>query len=436
MNARNLVLLLAVTLVAPPAHAAVLTLQDVLRDVAVANPSLQAKRAMADAAAERRRPAGAWEAPKLEVGVLNLPLSGRFDDDMMTMKMVGLSQRVPLSGANGLRRRAASEQSDADASASDRAQYEILGEAVELYASIYYHSLRLLEAERHIGTLGRLVAAAEARYRSATGRLDELLRAESERASVKLDAIRFRTDLDRARADLDALRGLSSDHWADSLESQAPPTALPLPASPSVWVDAVLLGHPRVEEAMARERGYRSASKAAGRAAWPDLELGASYGQRGRDRFGTDQDDMLSATVGLQLPLGFGSREGAMAAEFRAMERAAGAERREAELDLSRRVRTLHAEAEAASRTVSLLADSVVATQARAVEASWSAYAAGVADLWRVLEPSHMLYTSELLLLDAREQLARAQGRLVALTGRSDLAGVELPPLPNRRVGP
>jgi outer membrane protein TolC len=136
---------------------------------------------------------------------------------------------------------------------------------------------------------------------------------------------------------------------------------------------------------------------------------------------------MVTATVGVTLPIFSGSREGAMANEMHAMSRAAGAEKEEAALDLARMARTLHAEAVASSRMVALLADTVVTTQSRAVEASWSAYSAGSVDLWRVFDANHALYTDDLALLDARRMLARAQGELVALTGRGDLAGVALP---------
>src|SRR5262245_26709237 len=99
--------------VALPARAA-LDLQTVLRDVAAANPTLSARRAMVEAARRRVAPAGAWPAPMLELGVVNVPTSGRFDEDPMTMKMIGASQRIPLFGANrlarGAARAAASEQ--------------------------------------------------------------------------------------------------------------------------------------------------------------------------------------------------------------------------------------------------------------------------------------------------------------------------------------
>jgi outer membrane protein TolC len=61
------------------------------------------------------------------------------------------------------------------------------------------------------------------------------------------------------------------------------------------------------------------------------------------------------------------------------------------------------------------------------MDAAWSGYAAGAIDLSRVFESAHALYVEDLRLLDAQHDLARAQARLVALTGRGDLAGVALP---------
>ena len=111
------------------------------------------------------------------------------------------------------------------------------------------------------------------------------------------------------------------------------------------------------------------------------------------------------------------------------MARAAGAERRAAELDLLREASAAHAQALAAQRTIGLLADTVVATQRRAVEASWSAYTAGASDLWRVFEANHALYGEMVLLARARQALARAKARMLSLTGRGDLLRVAMPPL-------
>jgi hypothetical protein len=44
-----------------------------------------------------------------------------------------------------------------------------------------------------------------------------------------------------------------------------------------------------------------------------------------------------------------------------------------------------------------------------------------------VFESTHSLYSEEIALIRARQDLGRAEARLVSLTGRADLLGVELP---------
>lgn len=401
-----------------------LSLEEALRDVAATNPTLEARRAMVTAAQRRIPLSGAWEQPMLEVGAVNVPLSGRFDEDEMTMKMIGIVQRVPLFGKNGLRRRAAGQEAEAEGAAATRAHYDLFGAALEAYAEAYYGLERMAIAEGHRAFMDRLVESARARYRSGSGRLEDALRAEAERARVKADEVSFSAGAARALARLDALRGMDPSPEVRALNPLPP---FVVPADRAGWLAAAREGHPRLLEAEARERRYAFSARAARRMVWPDLEVRASYGVRGTDRFGMDLMDMFTASVGFMVPIFANSRENAMGAEMDAMGRAAAAERREAELDLAREAVSLHAEAVAASRMVSLLADTVVVVQRRAVEAAWSGYSAGATDLWRVFELSHSLYSEDLQLLGARLALASSQARLVALTGRGDLAGVDLP---------
>jgi outer membrane protein TolC len=116
-----------------------------------------------------------------------------------------------------------------------------------------------------------------------------------------------------------------------------------------------------------------------------------------------------------------------------AMARASEAERTAAELDLRAQVAAIHATATAARRMVGLLADTVVTTQRRAADASWVSYRAGTSDLWRVFESTHALYSEEIALLRARQELARAGAQMLALTGRGDLLGIALPTIRRER---
>jgi len=200
---------------------------------------------------------------------------------------------------------------------------------------------------------------------------------------------------------------------------------------------AALALHPRLRALDAQAEQYRYSANASRRMLWPELELRASYGFRADEIPGGSfhglpvgpqpQDDMYSATVALMLPVFMVQRELAEGAEMDARARAVMAERRAAELELRGEIAAARITERAAARTVALLADTVVATQRRALDVALAAYAAGNTDLWRALDSAHALYDETLALTRARQELARAQASLLAIGARGDGIGVRVP---------
>jgi outer membrane protein TolC len=422
--------------IAPAAHA--LDLAQVMRDVAQNHPGLSAARSRAAGATSMTGPAGAWPSPMLELGLANVPEGGALDMDPMTMRTVGVVQRVPLFGRKGLARRAARAEAEAMGAETGMAYFEAYGMAWRAYAEAWHAGERVTATAEHLGTMDRMVGSARARYESGTGRLEDVLRAEAERARAAADLEMFRGEARRARAMLEALRGRTAAMAGD--EALEPPPAVEVPATPQPWLAAVTETHPGLAALEARARGERLSARAARRSALPDVELGFMWGFRGTLRevdpaatppeMSIPLDDMWSARVAFMLPIFAGSDELAMGASRDAMADAAESDRRAMALDLEARVAGAHADAYASARTVRLLADTVVVTYRRALDASWSAYTAGTADLWRTLEAAHRLYEQEIALSRAREMLAMAEARFIELTGRGDLLGVPLPPAP------
>ena len=415
-------IVLVVPMAAPRASRA-LDLPGALREVVSANPTLASRQAMVEAARGRAGGAGAWFAPRVELGVVNVPTRGGFDADPMTMKMIGVSQRLPVFGNQGLSRDAAREGITRESAGATLTGFELLGMAWEAYADAVLAGELAGIADQHLEVMDRLVQAARARYESGGGRLEDLLRSQVERAATLGDRVTYRAEEASARARLDALRGVAPGVERDTLA----PLPAPVSTTPEVWLATVTPEHPRLRGLTAEANGYRLSASAARRSAWPDLELRASYGFReALTGMGAPipQDDMFSASVGLTLPILSGGRERGEGAELDAMARARESERHAAELELGRELVMAHVEATAQARTEALLADTVITTLTRAVDASWTAYRAGTLDLWRVFESAHALYDDEIALVRARQARARAESRLVALTGRTDLLGV------------
>lgn len=399
-----------------------LDLQTALAQAVASSPTLEARREMVEAARRRIGPAGAWSSPMVEAGVVNVPIGAPRNSDPMTMNMIGVTQMVPLFGGRGLMRHSATQAYESESAAAEAAHYDLLASTWEAYADAYYAGELARAAESHRDVMERFVQSSRARYEAGNGRLEDVLRADSERARLLADIAAFQAEERSARARLDALRGVRPGTSADSL------AAPPLAATPMLaGADSVRLTHPRLRELEAKVSRYELAARAARRETWPDLELRASYGQRGALQGGPDQNDMFSATVGFTVPVFAPARELSEGAEMDAMARAADAERRAVELELREQVEATRAALSGSMRTASLLADTVVVTQKRALDASWSAYTAGTTDLWRVFEAAHTLYSDEVELARTRQEIARLEARWLTLAASGQGLSVKIP---------
>src|SRR5258705_1910412 len=195
MNIRGVAagLVLACAVVIPARDGFALDLPAVLAQVAEQNPNLAARAALVDAAGQRVRTASVWTGPELMLGVENVPTNPlAFNRDPMTMKTIELRQRIPIAGTRGLRKDAAGENVTAARSELTLARWQRWGDAWEAYADAFYENLLANETAHHHGVMDRIVAAARAQYQSGRGRLDPVLRAETERARIIADQAMYR----------------------------------------------------------------------------------------------------------------------------------------------------------------------------------------------------------------------------------------------------
>jgi hypothetical protein len=183
----------------------------VFADVLAHDPMIQAQGHETAAAAAKARRAGAFEAPMLELMVENVPTSGGFGMDPMTMRVVGLEQRVTVSGVRTLERRAAEGETRAQEAQRDDVRWQRLSLAWQAYADAYWAGQRARRRAITARCMDRMAAAAKARYESGRGRLEDMLRVESQRARIEADAVTFEAEAVGARARLAELRGLGGD---------------------------------------------------------------------------------------------------------------------------------------------------------------------------------------------------------------------------------
>lgn len=281
------------------------------------NPEIAAAQSELDAARQRIAPAGALEDPMLEIGVVNAPLeplSLRRED--MTMKMLGLGQKLPFPGKRSLRRGVAT----ADAESIGHAAQETTNRVVRDVRITYEDLVFNLEAQRILARtrleLENLAAIARSRYDVGQAIQNDVLDAQTEIERLHAEKLVLEREEAVLRSELRRLLGRATDEASiqvpEPLLAQAPEQAPRLHA-------VALASRPRLLALQALfERGTR-AIELAQREYYPDFDLKLQYGQRDGAPDGMPRDDMVSLTVGVNLPIWRKSRLDPQVAEARAM---------------------------------------------------------------------------------------------------------------------
>jgi outer membrane protein TolC len=265
------------------------------------NPEIAAARGEVEAARQRVPVAGALDDPMVEFGVINAPLDSLdLQREDMTMKMLGLGQRLPFPGKRGLRRAVA----EADAEGIGLAVRETENR-IERDVRVAYEDLVFNEEARRIVTesrvaLEQLAALARSRYEVGQAAQSDALDAHIELERLAVEMLQLAAENTTLQSQLQRLLGrngpASRIHVATPQLAAGPDTGLD-PALPAIENRPQLLALQALVE-----RNSRSIDLAR-REYYPDFDVRLQYGQRDRTPDGVSRDDMVSLTVGFNLPI-------------------------------------------------------------------------------------------------------------------------------------
>ncbi|MFP2963063.1 TolC family protein, partial [Myxococcus sp. 1LA] len=185
----------------PFTQAPVLERAELVRQVLLRNPSLEAAREAWRATLERYPRETALEDPMLSYGVAPLSIT----DSARFGQSVELSQQLPFPGKRGLRGEMA--LAEAEALREDR---EALRLRLALMASTLFDDLFVVErslavTEEHLRLLGQLKKSAEAQYVTGRASQQDPLQAEVELSEVLREQVMFEAERERLRAQLNGL---------------------------------------------------------------------------------------------------------------------------------------------------------------------------------------------------------------------------------------
>jgi len=379
--------------VAQASPAADTTLVRITAEAIAANPSLDASRAMARAAAARVRPAGALPDPMVSAGVMDLTLPRfAFRESDFTEVDFELSQEFPWPGTLGARTQAARAEARAREADVGARRREIAVRAAELYYRLRYVVTARTTLQRQRGLLAAAVEISTTRYATASAPQSDPLQARV--AVARLDA----EDADLAdqeatlRAQLQALRNVRGRETlaVEPIRPEAVPLERHEGLAPGGDAPDSLPMHPRlVAKQAALEAAERTVrvEQLAGR---PDFSITTRYGARPLD------SDFFSAFVGIRLPLWAGRKQHRLADAARADADAARAALAEERAALDADLTTALAGITSGETRLRLLTTQVIPAAEATVEAVLRSYRVGQAPFLNVLAAEDSLYRAQL----------------------------------------
>jgi outer membrane protein TolC len=396
---------------------------DLTRAIRVArdrNPMLAARADEVRAAGARTGAAGAWADPVVTLGAMNYMLPGLSPSgDPMTMNQLTVMQMLPLSGVPGSRRSAARADSARTDLARQAAALDVEHGVRTGYWELY-HADRALDVMRQRQVLLRdVVTAATAMYGVGRVPQSDVLRAQVALTQLAREIIEMEQERYAAAVRFNLLLGRGSDepvalpassaHAAHGAAVRTLDLAEPAPLD-SLLVLARGLS-PDLRADSAAVTAARARETVASRERWPDIGVGAAYGQR------AGLNDMVTLMVSASVPIW--GRQRAVRDEARAMTDAASREFEAARQRLAAEVVMARSEAMTARRQVDLYAGTLVPQAEAAREAVLAAYRVGRADIGALLEAETMLLEYQHDLHRYEAAFGAALADLDRLTGRS-----------------
>lgn len=395
----------------------VMTLASLLREVRARNPEIAAARQELEAAQQRIAPARAFEDPMLEVGVTNLPIESlSFRREDMTMKMLGLAQRLPFPGKRELRAAIASTEAESMAFGYEETINRVLRDA-----RLMYVELALVRQSRDIVVRNRaaveqFLRVAEARYAVGQGAQPDVLKAQTQLTRMTDELLR----IDREEATVQAeLHRLIDETGA---AAQIVPVVLDLESrefDPTVLRETATENRPQLRGLKRLIDRYDREVALMQREFYPDFDVRLTYGQREPAPDGMRREDMVSLTVAVNLPIWRQSRLEPKVAEARAMRERTREMHRAQTAEVLAALDTQLATVEQSRRSGELIESGLLPQSRLAVESSLAAYRVGRVDFATLLDNQMIVYTYELERVRATAAQAKAHAEIDFLIGKT-----------------
>lgn len=380
------------------------------------NPEIQAALKARDAASQRIAPAAALDDPVLEAGVINAPLaSSPFNREDMTMKMIGLSQRLPFPGKRDLRGAVAAR----DAESVGYGYQETLNRVVREIKIAYFDLGLTLERTRIVEKnkliLEDLLHIAEQHYGVGLGSQADALKAQTQVSRIVGELLSLARERPTVEAELTRALGRNAN------------AALPVPEPLQLQEESLSLESLRatalaqrpqllaLQSIVSREE---KALDLARKNYYPDFDVRLAYGQRDKLLDGTRQPDMVTLTVAVNLPVWRESKLEPRVAEALARRDQARSLYEAQRNEVTASLRQQAALAEQSLKSARLYQTAILPQARLTVESALAAYRVNRVDFLTLLDSQMTVFNYEIGLATAIAGYNKALAEIDLLIGK------------------
>ena len=373
------------------------------------SPELAAMRQEADAAAQRREPAGALPDPVLRVELMNINNYGNDTPASVLPWQVGetqyrLMQTLPGWGKRDLKRDVAAADAE-QANARAAATWADLAARIKTTYAEYYRTVGNERLTREVlDLMSRLEQVAQARYAGGLVAQQDAIRAQLEQTAIRSELIAIENDKRQLRA---RLNGLMARDWAAPLAD--PELLRPLPslatADATALAERARARNPQLLAEQARLAGAQKSRDLTWSNRYPDWLVGVQSTQVGS----------RLTSYGLMLEVNLPLQQDSRRAQEREAEAMVGAARSRAEAVANQLLGDLAgnlAAIEGARRTEALVETQLLPQSELSLRSALAAYENGKVDFATLLDAQRQIRKAR---LDRLKAQVDAQMRLAEI---------------------
>ena len=380
------------------------------------NPEIHAARKEREAAQYRVAPAGALDDPMLETGFINVPTNSlRFDREDMTMKMIGLSQRLPYPGKRGLRQDVATRDAETVGYGYQETVNRVARDIKTAYFDLGLTIAMTGLVEKNRLTLEQFLRIAEARYGVGQGTQADVLKAQTQLSRMVDELLKLARERPTIEAELNRTLGRGAN------------VAAPLPAPPQLREETLnleslretaLTQRPQLLALQSIVSRNEKALDLARKDYYPDFDVRLQYGQRDRMPDGTRRSDMVSLTVAFNLPVWRGNKLEPRVAESLAMRDQALSLHQAQRNEVDARLRQQAAAVEQNLKSARLYQTTILPQARLTVESALAAYRVNRVDFLTLLDSQMTVFNYEISLVTAVANYNKALAEIDLLAGK------------------